>query len=161
MFSFFPCKSRKQASPPGVALFVLEDEGDRLVQLSGAIAPDCVVVTFRNAGWARPPGSGRRAGGSSSDLRLTSRGQAWPASLSQKFRAHFGPAPRRSARGTLQGRFPPARLPHPGGARGASSRYELPFPAWNPPGDGAADRLVNFSKIAESLSSPCALADRE
>jgi hypothetical protein len=63
--------------------------------------------------------------------------------------------------GTLQGRFPPARLLHPGGARGASSRYELPFPAWNPPGDGAADQLVNFSKIAESLSSPCALADRE
>jgi hypothetical protein len=43
----------------------------------------------------------------------------------------------------------------------ALGRYELPSPVWNAPGDGAAGRLVNFSKIAESLSSPCTVADHE
>src|ERR1017187_3112968 len=77
-----------------------------------------------------PPGSSRRAGGYSPVLRLTADEMSLPfIPLSQK--VHLlghdstaegdilgqGSAPARSR--TLQGRFPPARLLHPGGRKGS------------------------------------------
>ena len=113
-------------------------------------------------GWARPPGSSsRRAGGSSSVLRLTTA----------EGRLGLLPCPKSS--GHILGRLlagPPGDAPRPFSSCSPAAPQEehpvpggmsFPFPAWDPPGDRAADRLVNFSKIAESLSSPCALADRE